>query len=185
MPIGTVSANQSESSVLNLNNLNVVINEDGTKAVLERVSDHKIVVHEGKEATVVTKDDIGNVYVNGVLSGQVIFEPQMSSIARLRQATNYQWQYGGQRKYSIDFVDKTRGTAIAMLSLIPGWTVYAVTAATIADIWMSGKELWFIEDVQVTTDGVWKRSRTSTYSDSGYRNLIKTSDWSPAERIHW
>ena len=85
----------------------------------------------------------------------------------------------------MDFVDKSRATAAAMLALIPGWGLYAAADRTIANIWTSGKQLWFIEDTQVTSDGMWIRTKTRTYSDSNYKKLIKDSGWSGATRIHW
>lgn len=174
------------------NQANVIMNEDGTLATLERVSESKIIVHEGDKETVVHSDKAGNVYVDGVLSGQVTFEENLPSGVQkgqsqnsIQQSETYNWVYGGQRKYSMDFVDKSRATAAAMLAVIPGWGVYAAAAATIANIWTSGKQLWFIEDTQVTNTGIWMRTKTRTYSDANYTNMIKDSGWSSPIRIHW
>ena len=171
---------------------NVILNDDGTLATLERVSENKIIVHEGEKETVVHSDEAGNVYVDGVLAGQVTFEENLPPANQSRQAQNsiqpsatYNWVNGGQRKYSMDFVDKSRATAAAMLAVIPGWGVYAAAAATIANIWTSGKQLWFIEDTQVTSDGMWIRTKTRTYADANYTNMIKDGGWSSPTRIHW
>lgn len=184
-PVGSVSANRGQNAIVIVEEDIVVINEDGSQAILERVSENKIIVHEGEDEIIVTRDELGHIYVDGVLSAQVINENNASLGNKVQALQNLNWVYGGQRKYSMDFVDKSRATAAAMLALIPGWGLYAAAAATIANIWTSGKQLWFIEDTQVTSDGMWIRTKTRTYSDSNYKKLIKDSGWSGATRIHW
>lgn len=158
-----------------------VFNDGLNTTIIKEVTDDSAILNENGKEIFVIKDEIGNIFVDGELFLSIEeVEPGSPNVnARTK------WINGGTRKYSMDFVDKTRATAAALLAFIPGWGVAAAVAAEIALIWTSGKQLWFIEDTQVTSDGWYYRRRTRTFRKSNYTQMSKDTGWSSATRFHW
>lgn len=163
----------------------IVPNDNGSIARIEQVASNEMIVHEDNQDIKVRRGQDGNIYVNNerVTNIKESSTEDLTSLAR----ASYKWVYGGMRKYSMSFVNKSRATAAAMLTLIPGWGAVAAATAEIAIIWTSGKQLWFQEDTQIdsASKGAYKRMRTRTYRKSNYTKMSKDTGWSGAIRIHW
>jgi len=164
-----------------------VIKVGGDVVVIEEVSDNKVILRENDEILIVTQDEEGNVFVNGEIFFSMSSVTEEDAALSLDVSLRHTWVNGGTRNFHQSFLDHSRASAVALLSLLPGWrwVSVAVTTLTIDSIWNAGRQLWWTVDRQVSSDGVWYRERSRSFSNAARTVLVRDTGWSSASRLAW